>query len=85
MSQCSPFDCLSFSQWIIVSRPLQKSFAQFENSNKKFVPFHFSISGPASASIAYISECHDDRRRGQAIMMTSIITAIACLFLPVMV
>lgn len=47
--------------------------------------FRFSISGPASANIAYISECHDNKHRGHAIMMTSIITAIACLFLPVMV
>lgn len=63
----------------------KKFFRQNQKRKVYSILFHFSISGPASANIAYISECHDNKRRGHAIMMTSIITAIACLFLPVMV
>lgn len=45
---------------------------------------YFSISGPASTVYAYLSELCNNKRRGRAIMGSSIIFGISCLFLPLL-
>lgn len=63
---------------------LNQTNDQVFNSKPNIMSSMCSISGPAAAIYAYLSEFHNDVQRGRAIMSSSTIYGVSCLLAPLL-